>query len=72
MTADELNQLKNEMREDMKEETYLESRMHRDIEYAVGAYITDIEEAYRILSSVSNSLSSYGHEVSPCELLKLV
>ena len=70
MNQQEIEELRRDMIIEQYQEEQEEKLMHSDIDYAIIKYQDQIQEAYDILETVSKSLKSYGHELSPYEILK--
>ena len=62
MTESELQELKDDMRQQMKEEIYEEQQMRIDIDYAYERL--GIDDIYQAIKDLANSLTDYEHDVS--------
>ena len=60
----------NDLREEMLREVYHERMMCEDEEYALETVSEEIDTAYHILLKVCKTLNEYGYEFTPYEILK--
>jgi hypothetical protein len=71
MTEKELCELKEDMRQEMKEDSRHEQLMYSNKEYAIKYYGDEISDLVEKLRKISNKLYEYGHIISTEELVDL-
>ena len=67
MTNEELQELKDDMRQQMKEEIYEEQQMRIDIDYAYEKL--GLDDIYTSIKELSYQLADYGYDVSIQEII---
>lgn len=72
MTTEEMNEIKDDMRQEMLQESKQEERIRNDIDYAISCHEVELQEAYETLIGISNKLSKYGYEITARDLLEYV
>ena len=70
MTAEDLEELKQDRRQEAAEEEYYEKKMYNDEEFCVECFEPEIAEAVDILREISNKLEKYGHTYSMQQLIE--
>ncbi len=72
MTHEQMEELRQDMLDEARQEEYIESRLRTDFDYAIERVNFDFElqDAYEKFKEAADMLREYGHEMSPLDVFK--
>jgi hypothetical protein len=68
MTQEDRDELRQEMLEDARIDSLIETRMRYDLDFAVEQF--DLYEAMKDVEDLVKKLNNYGHEISVSDLVR--